>query len=189
VEFMADAQKLTVRDIMNEEVITLPGTATAQEAAQLMRNNGIGSVIVVEDIFKPIGIITERDMNNRVVAENKLPAEIQLKEIMSSPVHIIPPKVLLTDAMHAMSTQHIKRLIVIENSRMIGIISQSDILEIAPYMIEILQERARGVKAELKAEYTEGYCQLCGNWTEYLEEFEGIFVCDECKALKEHREL
>lgn len=186
---MADSQKLTVREIMNEEVVTLPGTATAQEAAQLMRDNGIGSIIVVEDSSKPIGIITERDMNNRVVAENKLPTEVQVKEIMSSPVHTIPPKVLLTDAMHEMSTKHIKRLVVMEKGEMKGILSQSDILEIAPYMIEILQEITHGVKAEYKAEYTEGYCQLCGNWTEYLEEFEGILVCDECKALKEHHEL
>jgi len=185
---MADAQKLTVRDIMNEDVITLPETATAQEAAQLMRDNSIGSIIIVGDSSKPIGIITERDMNNRLVAENKIPAEVQVKEIMSSPVHTIPPKVLLTDAMHQMSTKHIKRLIVVENQKMIGIISQSDILEIAPFMIEILQERARGVKADYKAEYTEGYCQMCGNWTEYLEELEGIFVCDECKAAKERHE-
>ena len=187
---MADTQKLTVRDIMNEEVITLPETATAQEAAQLMRDNSIGSIIVVGDSSsKPIGIISERDMNNRLVAENRLPAEVQLKEIMSSPVHTIPPKVLLTDAMHQMSTKHIKRLLVVVSGEIVGIISQSDILEIAPFMIEILQERAHGLKADYKAEYTEGYCQLCGNWTEFLDESEGIFICDECKGTKELHEL
>jgi CBS domain-containing protein len=187
---MENKQNLKVRDIMNEEVITLTGTSTVQEAAVLMRDNEIGSVIIVDslDSTKPIGIITERDIMVNVTAENKS-AETLCKDAMSSPIFTIPPKILLTDAMHQMSNKHIKRLIVVENQRMVGIISQSDILEIAPYMIEILQERTNILKEGYNAEYVEGFCQLCGNWSEFLGEFEGIYICEECKATRKSVEF
>lgn len=190
VEIMENKQNLKVRDIMNEEVITLTGDATAQEAAVLMRDNEIGSVVIVDakDDTKPIGIITERDIMVGVTAEDKS-AKTLCKDIMSSPVFTIPPKLLLTDAMHQMSAKQIKRLIIVENQKMVGIISQSDILEIAPYMIEILQEKTNILKEGYNPEYVEGYCQLCGNWSEILEESEGIFICEECKATRKSLEL
>ncbi|MFX1293460.1 MAG: CBS domain-containing protein, partial [Promethearchaeota archaeon] len=180
-------QNLRIRDIMNTKVITLLPTATAQEAAKLMRENEIGSVIIVEnkDQQKPIGIITERDMNNRVVAENKLPSDIMCSSIMSTPVKSISPDILLTEAMHQIAIMHIKRLIVIEKQQMIGIVSQSDILEIAPHMIETLQEVAKIIKNGYKSEFLAGYCEICGNWSDILEEYEEKFICEDCRALKE----
>jgi signal-transduction protein with cAMP-binding, CBS, and nucleotidyltransferase domain len=177
-------QKLTVRDVMNNEVYTLTATATVQEAAKVMRDEEIGSVVIVDpkDNQKPIGIITERDMNNRVVAENKIPNTIQCKEIMSSPVKSISPNLPLTDAMHQMATQRIKRLIVMENQQMKGIISQSDILEIAPYMIEILQEKVNNAKENYETEFMAGYCQLCRNWSDILIEVDDVYICERCKA-------
>ena len=189
---LVDKQKdLLIRDILNNEVKVLPAEASAQQAATIMRENEIGSLIIVDpkDNEKPIGIITERDMNNRVVAENKLPSEVVCREIMSSPVHQISPTVKLTSAMHRMATQHIKRLVVIENQKMIGIISQSDILEIAPYMIEILQDMANFVKKSYEAEYTAGYCQLCENWSDALDEVDGNFICPDCKGSKKPSEF
>ena len=149
-----------------------------------MLENEIGSLIIIDpkDNEKPIRIITERDMNNRVVAENKLPSEVVCRDIMSSPVSSISPNIKLTTAMHQMATQHIKRLVVIENQKMIGIISQSDILEIAPYMIEVLQDIAKMTKKSYESEFTAGYCQLCENWSDTLDEVDGIFVCPDCRS-------
>lgn len=176
---------------MNSKVETLPSTANVQDAAKIMRDRGIGSLVIVDptDIQKPIGIITERDMNNRVVAENKIPSKISCEEIMSKPVSSISSNIRLTDAMHHMATQHIKRLIVMKDQAMIGIISQSDILEIAPYMIEILQTMADSVKENYETEYTAGYCQLCENWSNVLEEVDEIYICPECKASEKESEF
>lgn len=184
-------KKLLVRDVMNCEVKTLPTGGTVQEAAKIMRQNEIGSMIIVDpkDNQKPIGIITERDMNNRVVAENKVPSEVLCETIMTAPVSSISSKIPLTTAMHQMATQHIKRLIVMEKQQMIGIISQSDILEIAPYMIEILQQLTDIYKENYKIEFTAGYCQQCENWSDMLEEVDEVYICPECNPLKKTSEF
>ncbi|TFG05849.1 MAG: CBS domain-containing protein [Promethearchaeota archaeon] len=176
-------KELLVRDIMNSDVEVLPMNATVQQAANEMREKEIGSLIIVDpnDSEKPIGIITERDMNNRVVAENKIPNKVLCKEVMSSPVASISPMVKLINAMHQMATQHIKRLIVIEQHKMVGIISQSDILQIAPYLIEVLQDMANIVKESYQTEFTAGYCQLCENWSDILVEVDGLYICPDCK--------
>ncbi len=187
-----DKQKdLFVRDIMNPEVKVLPADASAQQAAKVMRENEIGSLIIVDSNSKekPIGILTERDMNNRVVAENKKPSEVFCKEIMSAPVVSISPSIKLTTAMHQMATQHIKRLAVMENQIMIGIISQSDILEIAPYMIEVLQDIADTVKKSYKTEFSAGYCQQCENWSDMLDEIDGLFICPNCKTTEKESDF
>ncbi|NVM53003.1 MAG: CBS domain-containing protein [Candidatus Helarchaeota archaeon] len=181
---MEERQKLLVRDVMNHKVQVLTSAARVQEAAKIMRDKAIGSIVIVdpEDKQKPIGIITERDMNNRIVAENKVPSEVVCKEIISTPVSSISPKVLITEAMRQMATQNIKRLIVMEKQKMVGIISESDILRIAPSMIEILQEKVQLGKEQFKTEYLAGYCQQCRSWSDMLEEMDEIYVCQECKT-------
>ncbi len=180
---MDEKKKIWVREIMNPDVEVIPATATVQEAAKRMKEQEIGSVIIIDpNNKKPIGIITERDINNRVVAENKLPSEIKCKEIMSSPVITIAPDIELTEAMHQMATQHIKRLIVMEKQKMIGIISQSDILEIAPYMIEILQDVSKIMNERYKSEFLAGYCEKCGNWSDVLDEIDESFICENCRT-------
>lgn len=181
---MEEKHDLQVLDVMNHNVQVVLATAIVQDAAKLMRDNEIGSIVIVdpEAHKKPIGIITERDMNNRIVAENKLPSEIKCKDIMSSPVVSVSPKLRITEAMRQMGTQDIKRLIVMEKQRMVGIISESDILKIAPSMIEILQEKAQLIKENISTEYLAGYCQQCGNWSDILEEINEIYVCHECKS-------
>jgi signal-transduction protein with cAMP-binding, CBS, and nucleotidyltransferase domain len=183
---MDTKKRLHVKDIMNRDVVVLPADGNVQDAAKRMRDEEIGSVIIVDPNQRkqPIGILTERDMNNRIVAENKLANEIKCKEIMSSPVVSISPDVDITEAMHQMATQHIKRLIVMKKQEMVGIISQSDILQIAPYMIEILQEMAEIRDDKNRVEYMAGYCQLCENWSDMLIEEDEIFICPDCKNSK-----
>ncbi|MHA1131173.1 MAG: CBS domain-containing protein [Candidatus Helarchaeota archaeon] len=182
-----EEKKLRVKDIMNTNVEVLPATGNAQNAAKIMREKEIGSIVIVDpkNYNQPIGIITERDMNNRIVAENKLASKIKCDEIMSRPVLSISPETQVTDAMHQMATQHIKRLIVMQNQEMVGIISQSDILEIAPYMIEILQDMTKILNEKNKVEYIAGYCQVCENWSDLLIERDGIFRCPECLEPKD----
>ena len=180
---MEEKRNLQVLDVMNHNVQVVSATAIVQDAAKLMRDNKIGSVVIVDPKArqKPIGIITERDINNRIVAENKLPSKVKCKDIMSSPVVSVSSKLLITEAMRQMATQDIKRLIVMEKQKMVGIISESDILKIAPSMIEILQEKAQLIKENFSTEYMAGYCQQCGTWSDALEELNEIYVCHECK--------
>jgi len=130
--------KVLVKEVMRAKVITVEPNATVREAAQLMRKKKVGSVIVVED--KPVGILTESDIIEKIVAEDKKASDVLVKEIMTSPIIVIDPYIDLEEAMKTMSTCNIRRLPVIENGRLIGIITQKDVLRFSPTLLEISRE-------------------------------------------------
>ena len=106
--------RVLVKEVMKAKVITVKPDTSVKEAAQLMRKNRVGSVIVVDD--KPIGILTESDIIEKIVAEDKKASDILVKEIMTSPIIVIEPYIDLEEAMRTMSTCNVRRLPVIELS-------------------------------------------------------------------------
>ncbi len=116
-----------VADIMSSPVVTIDGEANVRDAALLMTDRRIGSIIV-EKQGKPIGIVTERDMLERVVSLCKDPCETMMKEIMSSPLITISKDVGILDAMRKMRENGITRLVVMENSALLGLVSERDII-------------------------------------------------------------
>ncbi len=81
---------ITARDIMSKKVITLESDVPASDIAKIMDKNKVSSIVVTKD-SKPYGIISERDMVSKVVAQNKRPAEIKTTELMSSPLVVVSP--------------------------------------------------------------------------------------------------
>ncbi|MEE9594204.1 MAG: CBS domain-containing protein [Candidatus Hydrothermarchaeales archaeon] len=173
--------EVRVREAMTRKVVTLPPTATANVSAKKMAEAGIGSIVVVSG--KPLGIITERDICYSVVAVDKRPAKVKIEDIMSSPLQTVSPETTLTQASRMMAKNNIRRLPVMENDKLVGIISNKDILAIAPETIEILLELNRmNSRAEMHKEVPErGTCELCGDYMVALEEVDGTFVCETCK--------
>ena len=100
-----------VREVMKTNPVTVKLKTTVQEAAELMKINGIGNCIVVDE--KPIGIVTESDILKKVVAENKKSSEVLVKDIMRTPLIVIDPYVDIEEAMKIMSKCNIRRLPVI----------------------------------------------------------------------------
>ena len=95
------------------EFITLDEDTLVAEAAKVMRDKGTSCVLVVrKDSKEPIGIVTERDMLYRVLAENLGPYKVLLKEIMSTPVITIDEQFSTADAISLMRSKHIRRLVV-----------------------------------------------------------------------------
>jgi CBS domain-containing protein len=95
------------------EFITLDEDTIVAEAAKVMRDKDISCVLVVSKNSKePIGIVTERDMLYRVLAENMGPYKVTLKKIMSSPVITIDQQSSTADAISLMRSKHIRRLVV-----------------------------------------------------------------------------
>jgi len=115
-----------VSDIMSSPVITLNGEVNIRDAALLMTDKRIGSIIVTER-GKPIGIVTERDVIERIVCPCKDPCEVKMKEIMTRPVITIFKDATILDAMREMRGRNISRLVVIDGD-VEGIISESDII-------------------------------------------------------------
>lgn len=116
-----------VADIMSSPVITVEGEANARDAAILMTDRRIGSIIVTER-GRPVGIVTERDLLERVVSPCRDPCETRMKEIMSSPLITVPGDTNILEAMRKMREKDISRLVVMEGDRLIGIVSERDII-------------------------------------------------------------
>lgn len=112
---------------MSSPVITVEGEANARDAAILMTDRRIGSVIVTER-GRPVGIVTERDLLERVVSPCRDPCETRMKEIMSSPLITVPGDANILEAMRKMREKDISRLVVMEGDRLLGIVSERDII-------------------------------------------------------------
>ena len=92
-----------------------------------MGENRIGSVIVTRE-GKPVGIFTEQDLLTRLLTKDK-PLSIEVGKVCSSPLITAPPKITVRDAARIMSSKRIRRLPIMENNKLIGIITARDLVE------------------------------------------------------------
>lgn len=132
---------LKISDVMIKEVITIDENATVKEAAEIMNKFEIGCLIAVRK-GKAMGIITERDLLKRVVAEARDANKTKVKEIMSSPLVVVEPNMDLEEAARLMFQMKIKKLPVVEGKRLVGLVSLTDIARFQPQMIKILKQLA-----------------------------------------------
>jgi signal-transduction protein with cAMP-binding, CBS, and nucleotidyltransferase domain len=117
-----------LKEIMVEDVVTVKATSTIKEAAELMNKNEIGCLIVI-DKGKPAGIITERDMLKRVINESRRPKQTTVSQVMSKPLISVQPKMQAGDAAKMMLKQKIKKLPVIENDQILGLVTLTDLIQ------------------------------------------------------------
>ncbi|MEE8167512.1 MAG: CBS domain-containing protein [Candidatus Hydrothermarchaeales archaeon] len=120
---------MIVQEAMTKDVVTINSTASISGTATLMGEKRIGGVVVVED-GKPVGILTERDILTKVVGVAKDAAKMQVKDVMSFPLKTIDPKERLERATQAMTDAKIRRLAVIEDQRLVGIVTAADIVRV-----------------------------------------------------------
>ncbi len=113
-----------VKDVMTEKVITIEVNKTVSEATALMAQNDVANLIVMDDNI-PIGIVTERDFVRRVLAKEK-PSKTKISEIMSTPLRVIDPDAPLKEAARRMVRKRIRRLPVIKDNKLVGIITATD---------------------------------------------------------------
>jgi CBS domain-containing protein len=132
---------LKVADVMVREVITIDENSTVKEAAEVMNKFEIGCLIAVRK-GKAVGIITERDLLKRVVAEAKDVNKTRVKDVMSSPLVVVEPGMDLEEAVKLMFQMKIKKLPVVEEKRLVGLVSLTDIARFQPQMIKILKQLA-----------------------------------------------
>ncbi len=114
----------TVKDLMTKDVLTIDASKTVGDAAALMSKNDVGDLVVMDNNL-PVGIVTERDFVRRVLAEGKTP-DIRISEIMSSPLRVIDPEAPIKEAARRMVSKGIRRLVVIKDNKLVGIITTTD---------------------------------------------------------------
>ncbi len=123
---------LKVEDVMVKELITIDASASALEAAEIMDKYDIGCLIVVKE-KKPTGIVTERDMLKRVLLQQRDPNETSVNNIMSRPLIVSTPKTEIRDAVRVMNERRIKKLPVVEDGNLLGLVSLTDVVRSLAY--------------------------------------------------------
>ena len=118
-----------VNQVMSKDVLTVDKSTTLQEAAEHMKKSNIGCVIVMNDT-NPVGIVTERDFVTKVAAEGR-PLFTEIIEVMSSPLITIKPEETIWEASELMKEKSIHKLPVKESGEIVGIITTTDIVNIA----------------------------------------------------------
>lgn len=114
----------TVKDLMTKNVVTIEADKTVIEAATLMSQNDIGDLIIMDNDV-PVGIVTERDLVRRVLAEGKH-RETKVSEVMTTPLKVIDPEAPIKEAARRMVNRRIRRLPVIKDNKLVGIITAAD---------------------------------------------------------------
>jgi CBS domain-containing protein len=129
---------LKVDDVMVKEVITIDENSTVKEAADVMNRFEIGCLIVTKD-GKADGILTERDLLKRVVGQTRNPKRTKVGTVMSRPLIVVEPDMELEEAAKLMFKLRIKKLPVVEEGRLMGLVTLTDLARFQPQMIRILK--------------------------------------------------
>jgi signal-transduction protein with cAMP-binding, CBS, and nucleotidyltransferase domain len=117
---------LRVSELMTKDVIhMIDQDASVEEAARRMKQVGRGCLVVVKRA-QPVGIITERDLVQKVMAEQMAPKNVRVSQIMSTPPITVGPEALVSDAANIMLQNKIRRLIVTEGDQIVGILTVTD---------------------------------------------------------------
>ena len=122
---MTVQQKATVRDVMRNSVVTIDSSTPATDAAKMMEDSNVGAIVVFENT-SPVGIVTTRDFAIKIAAHS-YPLDTPVRRIMSSPMISIDSDSDLWTASDLMSTRNIRKLPVIDDDSVIGLITSYDL--------------------------------------------------------------
>jgi len=116
-----------IKDVMQTNVLTCPPEETVVGVARRMTERGVGSVIVLDEIGVPIGILTDGDLRSKVLASGRL-ANFPVIDVMNRPVQSVSPDSFCFEAILSMMTNRTKYLPVMEGMKLVGIISEHDLM-------------------------------------------------------------
>jgi CBS domain-containing protein len=136
------ASMVLVRDIMSKSVRVVRLDTTAQEIVATMNKFDISSIIVVQG-ERPVGIITARDILVRMVEQCFAPSALTAKQIMTSPLVAISETATIEEAARLMAKKKIKTLPVMDNDKLAGIVTFTDIVFKVPTLLSLLEELVR----------------------------------------------
>lgn len=185
---------LSVSDVMSRRLITADVSETADRLGRIMADANVGCIIVTKDNY-PIGIVTERDLVVKLISKNIQPSKVKAQDIMSTPLITISPDKSVELASREMARRRIRRLPVVKGNKLIGLVSDSDLLSVSSELSEILRDVIRqnnpegefSTRPEWEAEekspsvFIQGICEVCQSFQESLENIDGTYVCLRCR--------
>ena len=177
--------RLAVRDVMTRTVVTATPDMSAAEAGKKMVENQVGNIIIVKD-GGPVGIVTESDMVAKVIARNVKPGSIKLEQLMSKPLITTKSNDDIHDAVLMMAQKKIRRLPVIDSGALVGIITDTDVIQVSSEVNQILdnliQMNRESVLDRRDVILTQGECEQCEEFSEDLRQEEGRLKCPRCRG-------
>ena len=130
---------LKVEDVMVKDVVSVTANKSVKEAADMMNRFEIGCLLVVKR-GKAVGILTERDLLKRVISESRSPTTTKVDEIMSKPLIVVESDTELEDAAKLMFKMKIKKLPIVKQGKLTGLVTLTDVARFQPHMIKILKQ-------------------------------------------------
>jgi CBS domain-containing protein len=118
---------LKLEGIMVKNVVTVKANVTVKRAVEVMNKHEIGCLVVVNS-GKPVGIVTERDMLKRIIHKLREPEKTRVIDIMSKPLIAAAPKMSAGEAAKLMFERKIKKLPVVEDGRLVGLVTLTDLI-------------------------------------------------------------
>lgn len=128
---------LLVKDVMTKNVMTIESSEPAKKAAEIMDKHDIGCLIVTHE-GEPTGIVTERDMLKRVLLQFRDPRMTRVSDIMSTPLIASNSETELREALRLMNERRIKKLPIIKDSLLIGLLTLTDVVRSTAYFEHII---------------------------------------------------
>ena len=118
---ISDIMTETVNDFMRKSLITIEESASVQEAANRMKDKNVSSLVVVDEISRPLGLITERDLVRKVCIHDVSTSKLIIKEIMSSPLITIDSNSSASEAADMMLRNNVRHLLVVDSKSSEGL--------------------------------------------------------------------
>ncbi|MGQ0605643.1 MAG: CBS domain-containing protein [Candidatus Nitrosotenuis sp.] len=115
-----------IRDIMNKHVVTISKDKSCLEAAKLLQEKDISFLVVTEG-ENPVGILSEADYVRKLAVSDKRASEAKVSDVMSPKFRWVEPTTTIEDAVQKMLNNKIRRLVVLESQKLVGVITQTDL--------------------------------------------------------------
>ena len=115
-----------IRDIMEKNVVTIEDDKTALDAAHLISEKDVSFLVIMKNNI-PIGVLSESDFVKRLAADDKKASEVVVSEIMSSNFRWVEPETEIEDAIQKMLNSNIRRLVILDDNKLVGVITQTDL--------------------------------------------------------------
>jgi len=173
---------ISVRDAMTTHPVTCTPELSIHDAVKLMVEHHVGSLLVVKD-SELLGVFTEKDILTKIILPGKDSSKVTLGNIMTTNIFSLGPEADISNAADLMVKKDIRRVPVLENGKLVGLVTEKDLLRISPSIIEtlVLKKQIKEItRKPVKVKNVQGHCDVCENFSDELIPFNDGFICPDC---------
>jgi len=172
-----------VYDCMTTKPVSLSSDASLEECAKVMAKAHVGALVIKDD-HKSTGLITEQDIVRKVLSKGINPLTKKVRDFMEKKLITIQPNADIYEALIKMRDSNIRHLPVVDDGKMVGLLTLKDILKIEPSLFDLLVEKFE-IREETRKPINriinrEAICQGCGAYVEDVTNVKGSLLCDRC---------